>query len=247
MSDLKMALTLDVDWAPDFVIEHTASILLDAGVKATWFVTHDSPAIRELRNHPDLFELGIHPNFHAGSTQGKTPEDIVRYCATVVPEARVYKSHALLESTHLLEVVMKYSSVKIDMTPILPEFCLPRPVRYEWKHREIWRLSCCWEDNFQFCCRKPVLRLEQMAWLEHGGIAAFTFHPIHICLNASRYEDYEALKALGPMEDLTDASVRAVRGKSQGVEDVFRELVAHASGEGCDVRASDTLQNVNYS
>ncbi|HET7110393.1 MAG TPA: hypothetical protein VFI41_05940, partial [Gemmatimonadales bacterium] len=32
--------TLDVDWAPDCVIDHVAEELRQAGVPATWFVTH---------------------------------------------------------------------------------------------------------------------------------------------------------------------------------------------------------------
>lgn len=38
-------ITIDVDWAPDFAIDPVANALLDAGVSATWFITHASPAI----------------------------------------------------------------------------------------------------------------------------------------------------------------------------------------------------------
>ena len=34
---------LDVDWTLDFVIEYVANILVEHGIKATWFLTHDSP------------------------------------------------------------------------------------------------------------------------------------------------------------------------------------------------------------
>ncbi len=69
----RAAITLDVDWAPDFMIDAAAQALVDREVKATWFVTHASPAVERLREHPDLFELGIHPNFLAGSSHGATP------------------------------------------------------------------------------------------------------------------------------------------------------------------------------
>jgi len=35
-----IALTLDIDWAPDWMIEKVAEMLLKYGVKATWFATH---------------------------------------------------------------------------------------------------------------------------------------------------------------------------------------------------------------
>ena len=53
-SENEIALTLDVDWAPDFMIDFAAEILVEHGVRATWFVTHDSPALTRLRAQPIL-------------------------------------------------------------------------------------------------------------------------------------------------------------------------------------------------
>src|SRR5688572_22770431 len=59
----RIFLTIDIDWASDEVIADTAALVEEAGVAATWFVTHDTPQIGRLRANP-LFELGIHPNFN---------------------------------------------------------------------------------------------------------------------------------------------------------------------------------------
>ena len=83
----ELAITLDIDWAPDFMIERVAGALLSKGVKATWFVTHRSLAIDRLRHHPELFELGIHPNFAAGSSHGDTPEAVLGHVIDLVPDA----------------------------------------------------------------------------------------------------------------------------------------------------------------
>lgn len=55
MTDLKdtALLTLDIDWAPDFIIDEVVSILVKNNVKATWFITHNSPAIDRLRLFPE--------------------------------------------------------------------------------------------------------------------------------------------------------------------------------------------------
>ena len=45
------ALTLDVDWAPGFIIESVAEMLLANSIKCTWFVTNSSPAIEKLFIH----------------------------------------------------------------------------------------------------------------------------------------------------------------------------------------------------
>lgn len=56
-------LTFDIDWAHDDVLNDTIDLVEDAGVAATWFVTHDTPVLDKLRAN-SKFELGIHPNFN---------------------------------------------------------------------------------------------------------------------------------------------------------------------------------------
>lgn len=82
---MPVVLTFDIDWAPDFMIDFVAEGLTQRRVRATWFVTHASPAVEWLREHPDLFELGIHPNFAPGSTQGDSPEAVLRHCLRLEP------------------------------------------------------------------------------------------------------------------------------------------------------------------
>src|ERR1017187_7044133 len=109
-----VALTLDIDWAPDFVIDFAADLLIRRRVKATWFVTHSSPAVDRLRDHPELFELGIHPNFLPGSSQGKTVAEVLSFCRACVPEARSMRTHALVQSSGLLGDVMCQGWIERD-------------------------------------------------------------------------------------------------------------------------------------
>lgn len=72
-------ITLDVDWAPDYMVDYVASILISHRVKATWFVTHESLSVWRLRKRNDLFELGVHPNFLTGSTHGNNSLDVLNH------------------------------------------------------------------------------------------------------------------------------------------------------------------------
>lgn len=121
-------LTLDVDWAPDFMIDNVAERLVSQGVNATWFVTHESPAIDRLRRHPGLFELGIHPNFSRGSTHGATPEAVLRSCLSLVPDAVSMRTHALIQSSPLLVQVRASTSIRIDVSMFLPHHANLQPV-----------------------------------------------------------------------------------------------------------------------
>ncbi len=66
-------ITIDTDWAPDFILSHVAEILSNKNIRCTWFVTNDSPYLETLKKN-DLFEIGIHPNFESNSTQGEDYE-----------------------------------------------------------------------------------------------------------------------------------------------------------------------------
>ena len=85
--DGALVLSFDIDWAPDFAIDAVAQKLISRSVKATWFVTHLSPAISRLAERPDLFELGIHPNFLPGSDHGGSPAEVLAFMNTLVPNA----------------------------------------------------------------------------------------------------------------------------------------------------------------
>ena len=75
-------LTLDCDWAPDFMLDHVREKLAAAGAHATLFVTHPSQALDAWKASPDL-ELGWHPNFLPGSTQGGDPEAVAAYLESI--------------------------------------------------------------------------------------------------------------------------------------------------------------------
>ena len=104
-------ITIDVDWGPDYMIERMADALIERNVRATWLVTHGSSAIDALRGCPDLFELGIPPNFQPGSSHGSIPEEVADHCMSLVPSARCVRTHGLVQSTRLLHELGRRESL----------------------------------------------------------------------------------------------------------------------------------------
>lgn len=192
-----IAITLDVDWAPDFVIDAVAERLLSRQVRATWFITHHSPAIDRLRLHPDLFELGIHPNFLAGSTQGGDPASVLAFCLRIVPAATSMRMHALMQSTPLLETAMRHTEIGVDVSLFLPHATHVDAVTYWWEQRSLLRIPYVWEDDFEIERPSPIWRLGQLA--QKPGLRVFDFHPIHVYLNSSNLLAYQQLKQRVPV------------------------------------------------
>ena len=126
-------ITLDIDWASDFIIQKVDEMLKEKGVKATWFVTHNSAYLDNLSKNKN-YELGIHPNFLPNTTQGKTPKEILEKLKKIVPNAVSIRSHALHQNSHLLSLYKNHgikfdSSIFLFKTRVAPLHQHERPMR----------------------------------------------------------------------------------------------------------------------
>lgn len=190
-------LTIDVDWAPDWAIDKLANDLIASGTPATWFVTHSSKSIDEIRKVPELFELGIHPNFMSGSTHGSTPKEVLEFCMDLVPEAITMRSHSLFLSSRILEAVQSYSNIALDVSTYLRDARNVQVIsNYISVNRPIKQVAFCWEDNLEFMA--PVPFWNGFEFLDSRAkpceISILDVHPIHYALNSSNNETYENLK-----------------------------------------------------
>lgn len=218
------ALTLDVDWAPDYMIDFVAAALVDRGVRATWFVTHASAAIDRLRERPDLFELGIHPNFLAGSTHGETPAEILRHCARLVPEARSMRTHALVQSTPIIRMALEETPVDVDVSVLLRHHPGLRAVEYPIAGRSMLRVPFCWEDDVEMEASDPHWRPGALAPALQG-LAVFDFHPVHVYLNSCDMSAYGRLKTLGSsLTTIPEATARGACAQGEGARSAFLDL-----------------------
>lgn len=234
-----VVLTLDTDWAPDFVIDSVAELLIAHAVRATWFVTHESPAIGRLKQEPQLFELGIHPNFLPGSTHGDTPAAVLRHCMALVPEAVSVRTHGLVQSALLLEEILNRTGIKVDVSLLLQHTPYLRPVEYQWQGRTLLRIPYYWQDGFEMQRSAPCWRLPPL--LEVGdGLKVFDFHPIHVYLNSAKVGPYEALKqSVARLSEATPDEVNAYVQHGEGTQTLFLELIEHLASSGHSLRIRD--------
>ncbi len=235
------AITLDLDWAPDFVIDFVAGKLLERQVPATWMVTHGSPAVDRLRRHPQLFELGIHPNFLPGSTHGDQPAAVLRHCLHLVPAATSLRTHSLVQSTPLLAQVLAQTAITADVSLFLPHTPHLQPVNYRWGGKTLVRIPFFWEDDFEMEGAQPGWQLEP-GWPLSPGLKVFNFHPIHIYLNSPDLRAYQRIKK-HPLQDLTAAEAADQIEPGRGTRSFFLELVDYLAEKNparrvCDLDAS---------
>jgi len=205
-------LTLDIDWAPDFIIDDIAQILIENKVKATWFVTHQSDAIERLRENYELFELGIHPNMLSGSTHGKTEDDVLAYIKNIVPDAISMRTHGLYQTSNFLVKAAKEYDVLIDVSLFLPRAKYLQPHKLKWHGSSLWRIPYFWEDDSEMFEDNPIWNIFDVR-MNVDGLKVFDFHPIHIALNTESFERYDSLKKICPLKSWDKAFIESHANK----------------------------------
>lgn len=182
-------LTVDIDWAHDAVIKDALELIEQYGAKATWFVTHPTAILDEVRA-AGMHELGLHPNFNQ-LLEGQTAHarDIVYELQQFVPEASSVRSHSLLRSNRLA-----FTFREMGLTHESNYF-LPPSVGTDvaaWRDFSgLVQVPIRWEDDVRLI--DPSIA-EPVEFLDRLSLCTFDFHPIHIFLNTCTLEDYESAR-----------------------------------------------------
>ena len=188
----KIFLTFDIDWAHDEVLQHCISLVEAADVHATWFVTHETPVLEQLRANPK-FELGIHPNFNfllAGDDRnGRNAEEVIDRLMAFVPEATSVRSHSITTSQRIL---LAFASRGLThesnhYIPVNSDITL-KPWDSE---RGLTIAPVIWTDAVT-SNESNTDTLSDLARMP--GLSVFNFHPIHVFLNTEDMNRYESTR-----------------------------------------------------
>lgn len=216
-----MVITLDCDWAPDFVIKYVAGILTERKVKATWFITNDFPFLDELKKNP-LYEIGIHPNFAQKSTQGQNPDSILTNLKSLVPESKSLRTHSLIQSSLLLPKFQKYG-IENDVSLLLPKTKNIEP--HYIKHINLFRFPYFWEDDFELQENSNCWSINDPSY-HVTGLKIFNFHPIYVYLNSYDMKSYNLIKQNIGLGNLNEKIIQDYVDKNHlGAGTFFEDLI----------------------
>ena len=221
----QVLITLDIDWAPDFMINFVKDILIENNVKATWFITHNSNYVKELEKI-DFFELGIHPNFSSNSTQGNNVGEILSNLKKIVPTAKSVRTHGLFQSTPTLAKFHKYN-LENDVSLFIPN---ANNIPHYLEFAKLYRFPYFWEDDINMLEDKIWTLPESL--FQEDRLKIFNFHPLHIYFNFHHIEQYENFKAKNGYKFSDKSAVDAFINKnSDGAQTFFRDLVSALSNQ----------------
>ncbi|MGB3909255.1 MAG: hypothetical protein WBL06_02130 [Pseudolysinimonas sp.] len=143
----------------------------------------------------------------------------------LAPDARVMRTHSLVQSTTLFEAILA-ESPQIEHDLSLLTYGSPHTAWTAWHSRgkRIRRLNYNWEDDLAF--DDP-----NQDWTVYRPVApidVLDFHPIHVALNSSREDAYMLLKGrLGPghLHEAERDDALALRERGPGTADYLHAVL----------------------
>lgn len=218
--DGRIFLSFDLDWANDQTIGDTIDMVEEAGVPATWFVTHETPVLERLRGNPS-FELGIHPNFvpllRGDPANGADAEEVIDRLMAIVPEAKSVRSHSLVQSGRLLELFSR-KGLTHESNVFIPEQS-GTAIKPWIDFFDMVRVPYFWADDFYLQAHSNA-PLEELG--SRSGVLGFGFHPIHVFLNCEMMDRYE--RARGDFRDPERLGHHRNLGET-GIRDFLKQVL----------------------
>lgn len=213
------ALTCDIDWAPEYAIEHVANKAAEFGLALTLFSTHESDFCK---SPPEHCEIGLHPDY---TRPERTPfDEVLPRLKALYPDAVGMRAHTNLFGQRTAEAAAA-CGLEYDISYLLwnKPFC-----QVFRDYSGIARFTYHWEDGTHWYMNRPL------NWdgieMDSPGLKIFNIHPISIYLNSptaphcravqTRYRDL----ASAPKSEVDALVNRDERGIGDLWLDLLREL-----------------------
>jgi SAM-dependent methyltransferase len=219
-----LCVTSDLDWASDYCIRDFAGLMREFRVRPTFFVTHESAAIRALAAE-GAAELAVHPNFNPGSSHGSTEEEVIDTVFRLVPESKAWRSHCFVDSSSIAESMtrrgMEYDS----------NLCLHRQAGLVPLAHALGgiRYPVFFEDDVQLFRSPGDWNLNADEFLT-PGLKVLNFHPFFVAANIPSEEYYQSVKP--HIKTLDETTVRAVRYSGVGTRTLLLRLLEELARRG---------------
>jgi hypothetical protein len=223
------AVTSDVDWASEDAIRLQQEILDRYDVHATYFMTHESPALSEFEREGRI-TFGIHPNFLPGSSHGDSFDEVIDTVLGLAPNARCFRSHRYFDVTdvthRLVERGIVYDSnvctnLEPGIAPFLHESGLVRfPTFYE-DGTHMWN-----REGWDFSAHEEAFRTP--------GIKIISLHPMVFAADVKTPEQWAELKRRYPPDAWLQMSSEQLAAERNGAAGpaIFLERLLEFIREG---------------
>ncbi|WP_319762386.1 hypothetical protein [Maridesulfovibrio sp.] len=218
MDKARYVITLDTDWAPQFMIDYVVDLLQEFKIPATIFCT--TPYF--FKKNPQI-EIGLHPNLMNDSTQGDCEENRLSHVALLYPKAVGCRTHRLYWHSNLEQLFLKHG-IKYDSSVLIPFQSDIEPIRF----MKLVRFPIWCGDNL-YMRINPDTAVFNPSGFNDPGLKVLNFHPVHIWFNSRTID--ETLSALNGhiLPQLTEQETHSMRRRGNGMEKIFIDVLSQLS------------------
>lgn len=215
-------ITMDVDWAPDPILEWTFKWLLNHDIAFTAFMTHDSEVAGSYEDHP-LVEIGIHPDF----SRDNNALAHVQRLREIYPRSIGSRSHRNICGRDVTDALRACGYV-YDVSKLLwgTSYAECTPL-----YNGMVEAPYIWEDGVHLEMKvAPDISVIPLAT---PGLKILNIHPMPFYLNCTSDEQRKAVTSC--YTDLTSASlehIEAARNSGRGIAAFAREMSLHIRNSG---------------
>lgn len=211
---VKVAITLDADWAPAAQLDFVHNLLREKNIKSTWFATDQNAGMQAILDDNEC-EVGIHPNFYPDGDFKGTQDDVVSHYLRLFPGVSIVRSHGLYSNGRLLGLFSSHG-ITADSSIFLPDNIDIHPYQLVNGNQRVTRMPFSWADDHTLTLPESE-RTSPLKWVEqHRQRVCLMFHPVHIYLNSRDLSDYSHFRQTGEK-----------RNHNQwGIADTFKELLS---------------------
>ena len=206
----KVYLSFDLDWLADEYLSATIELLEKYQLRATFFATHDSAALRDLEG--ESYEIALHPNFDRGN--GRYDLNELVKLKELYPEAMGTRSHTLFFSSRMLDL-LKDCGMRYESNIFLMNHLGLHPTK---RSQTVWSLPFNWSDDKHLELEESFA-IRNLPDLHQEGLNILNFHPVHIFLNTPTLAHYEKCKPHFNQANFTDFI-----HSGTGIRNLFVEL-----------------------
>jgi len=232
-SDNFVSVTTDVDWASEDCIKELLDFFLERNIPLTVFCTHKSKMIDRYKKNP-LITLGIHPNFCENSSQGKSYDEVIKYCTEIVPDAISFRCHRWFDTNDIYDKLVPkgflYESNSSSLMCNVPPYI----------HRSgILRIPVFFEDG-GYIFHNPDMRFESSGrkYFDAPGLKVLDLHPIHFAVNTPYFTYTREIKDRLTREEyncLDKDAVQKIRNNKRGIRTYIEEMTGFILSEKINV------------
>ncbi len=221
--------TTDIEWSPEWAIEEVVRFFDDNGIPLTPFITHESPVVNEYFGKADMrHAVGLHPNFFANSSHGRTMDDVIESVCRLWPEAVSFRAHCFYDNT-LMTNIFARKGFLFDSNLCL--FLQPHSVPL--LHASgMLRFPVYWEDDIHYQKKLPFSLSALKSHLDIPGLKVVNIHPLNFALNIADVEYYNSHKYLYDHRELSFAWKQFVF-EGRGTRSLIEEMIEHIRRKGC--------------